>query len=466
MTVTLNPSPATFPMTEMIDCGLWADLKPSARAVLAVIWDFHRRFPDACHPNRTTLSDLSGVSEPTVTRAITELSECGLVERISRPPSCNTYRLNWADISVTKKTTSRRKSPYQPPDPDSSTTLYVDRHGREKASVEKHNYGWNMPDGCYLRSAAETAIHAFLVDWKVPHWSNVPYRKLGISGLHEEATVDFVVGPRLLIEVFGLPRIQTQAIKYNANRRKKEAAIAAAGWKLMALESNVRELTEKHCNTIITRWADSIIEDAQALYHEIRDAGQWRDGEPSTLLLLDLVKDARQRRDVKKEPASPRGLYERDYDSQCVIGSVETIRQYEPRIVLGEHYGRDKEVQGENSPTPTTSASMVNASLANEQEEGSKTCCHDLYIARLKESAGQTPAQASASPLPNGANAVDGTQSGKAAASPQEPKTSKTDREEMSFKDDMRRPDNLWVEDWMDPIDAAEAAEAAGYDED
>jgi hypothetical protein len=242
MMVTRNPSPATFPMTELIDCGLWAALTPAARAVFGVIWEFHRRYPDACHPSRTTLARAAGVSAPTVTRVVKELERTGLLRVIpASGPGANTYRLDWSEIKLPARRPAAAKggTPYARPGGEISVTLTQDAHGRDRVIRDRRGHGHHLPDGCYVRSAAEVTIHSFLVDWLVPHWANVSYRELGVRGMHPDATVDFVVAPNVLIEHFGLPRLQSQAAKYQRNRRLKEQAIARAGWHLIALEPGI-----------------------------------------------------------------------------------------------------------------------------------------------------------------------------------------------------------------------------------
>ena len=276
-TVNLTPSAGTFPVTELIEAGLWAALSPAAWAVFAVLWDFHRQYPKACHPSRATLSEKAGVSEPTVTRAIKELEAVGLVRVLPAPgPGPNTYQIEWHDLSVPEKRQGRTRgaSPYARPAPVHETHLYTDKQGRNKVVRERVIHSHKMPDGCLVRSAHEVTLHAFLVDWKVPHFCNLPYHALGIRGLHHESTVDFVVGPRLLVEHFGLPRIQGQVNRYNQKRRLKEAAIERAGWTLIPVEAG-ELFTADQVKLIFDRWAESSIEDAERLKSQIRTADMW-----------------------------------------------------------------------------------------------------------------------------------------------------------------------------------------------
>ena len=230
-------------------------------------------------------------------------------------------------------------------------------------------------------------------------------------GLHHEATVDFVVGPKLLIEVFGLPRFQSQVTKYNVNRKKKEDAIKAAGWTLIALEPSDRELREEHLNIILDRWAESSDEQAVALYHTIKDAGCWRDGSPSTLRLLELVNDARARYKGDVEPASPRGLYEPDPDDHNPLS--DAMRRCKPRIVLAQHYGRDA------VGTPA-----------------------EKSLQHLGGESVQPTVPAPAQPETPSLNSVTSSNSPAARSS-----TPHVEPDAQSYKEDMKRPDALAYED-------------------
>ena len=113
--VTLNPSSGSFPLTELIQCGLWAGLSAPARVVFSVIWDFHRQYPDTCRPSRATIARLAGVSPATVSRVLPSLEECGLLVVIpASGPGVNTYRVQWRNLVVPTLNTSRSSSsPYK-----------------------------------------------------------------------------------------------------------------------------------------------------------------------------------------------------------------------------------------------------------------------------------------------------------------------------------------------------------------
>jgi hypothetical protein len=76
--ITLHPAPGVFPVTELLETGLWAAIGPLGRQVLPILWDFHRKYPDACHPSRATLSSMAGLSPPSVTKAITNPTQGSL----------------------------------------------------------------------------------------------------------------------------------------------------------------------------------------------------------------------------------------------------------------------------------------------------------------------------------------------------------------------------------------------------
>ena len=354
-TVKLNPSPATFPLTELIEAGLWAALSPAAWAVFAVLWDFHRQFPDTCHPSRATLSAKAGISEPTATRAIKELESVGLVQVLPAPgPGPNTYRIQWHDLSIPEKRRGRTRgaSPYARPASEHDTYLNTDEQGRNKVVRERVIHSHKMPDGCVVRSASEVTLHAFLVDWKIPHFCNVPYHALGIRGLHHESTVDFVVGPRLVVEHFGLPRIQDQVSRYNRKRRLKEDAIKRAGWTLIAVEAG-KLITPDQVNLVFDRWAESTIEDAERLRSQITTARMWHPGYRSRNGLKGHILDAIGRRDGEREP---RTLV---YPTNINGATGESNRN--SCLVLGTQYNETamKEDQTPKVETPSGQSSPV-----------------------------------------------------------------------------------------------------------
>ncbi len=105
-------SPEFFPAHALVTTGLWAALTPPAKAVLLVLWDFHRQYPDACHPNRKTLARLAGISPPSVSNALTVLEDIGIVETIQTPgPRANTYKLKWTDLRAPSKAAAGSGSP-------------------------------------------------------------------------------------------------------------------------------------------------------------------------------------------------------------------------------------------------------------------------------------------------------------------------------------------------------------------
>ena len=335
-TVSIYPSPASFPVSELISSGIWSAMSPAARAVFVVIWDFHRQFPDTCHPNRSTISRLAGVSEPTVTRTLKELIGMGLLHVIPAAGlGPNTYRIDWQDIEIPEKASSKKNNPYKQPSREFTFYMGEDENGNERIVHQKTSHHYKMPDQCVLRSAAEVAIHAWLVAWQIPHWANVPYSTLKIFGLHKEATVDFIVAPKMLIEVFGLPRTQRQVIKYNRNRQKKEELIRKAGWQLMAIEPG-EQFADRHFEPIMNAWANASLEDAKNLSELLKNTPFWRKGMPSCQMMADLYKNAVDRNAGKIPPDFPQGMFK----DTLFNGMPATVRT-EPRLVLGSHLGRN-----------------------------------------------------------------------------------------------------------------------------
>ena len=307
--INLNSSAATFPLTEMIACGLWAALSPGARAVLGVVWDHHRRHPDACHPAQGTLALASGVSKPTVARAIVELEKVGLVKVIpAAGPGPNTYRLNWTDLALPgdkPATVPGKPSPYHRPNAGFAQFLEHAEKGEDdaaddaddkedKPTYQRNHYGHRLPDGCVVHTAREVGVHAWLVAAGIPHWCQVPYSALDIRGLHEKSSVDFVVGPRLVVEVFGLPQTQKQASAYTEKRRRKEKAVEAAGWVLLAVEPD-KHPDGRFVQAILNHWALATVQQARDLHDLLVGAGLWHSNNSSCQRMTECLSDARNR---------------------------------------------------------------------------------------------------------------------------------------------------------------------------
>lgn len=336
-TVAIHASPGTFPLPELIETGAWAALTPGARALLGVLWDEHRKHPDACHPSRERLARLAGLSPPTVTRCLPELQSIGIVSVHSSPPNANTYRVRWDALRLpaaeppAKASSSTR--PYKRPTRDATVTLLEDGSTNYSRHVPRNVH--HMPDGCHVRSASEVAVHAWLTAWKVPHLANVPYAHLGIRGLPASSSADFWIAPRLLVEYFGAPRTQSQAARYNAKRKAKRYACKAAGWTLIELEAGQTTLTEEHCTILLDAWATCTIPEAEALRArwELADVP----GRHFAVFALDAhIQDAREREAGTKPPADPTPLYGTRPGRN---GMPVTVRQT-PRIILCSAAGR------------------------------------------------------------------------------------------------------------------------------
>lgn len=336
--VTINASPGTFPLPELIACGAWAVLSPAAKAVIGVVWDFHRQFPLSCRPARRTIATLAGVSEPTVTRALVPLEEMGLLEVTpSAGPGVNTYRVNWSNLRVLQAATvPDNQSPYGAQKAPLDTVLHAGPDGCF-ATKSRRRFRHHMADGCVLNSMAEVKLHDRLVAWRLPHWANVPYHVLGIQGLHRNATVDFVLGPRLILECWGLPRTQAAAAKYNEKRKKKEKAAAAADWTLIGVEPGQVPSQDDLFEPALEMWAKCRLSVAAGLLKNLRSGdGNWLMSE-SHARFEEMLLDALDRKDGKKPPAEPRGLREVFHPSPS---APPAYRNVEPRIVIDASLGR------------------------------------------------------------------------------------------------------------------------------
>ncbi len=344
-TIDISASPGTFPMPELVKAGIWAALKPTTHAVLGALWDFHRMYPDACRPSRETLAAYSGVSVPTVTRAITELEDAGLVVVIPPAgPGPNTYKMKWTGLTAPAtpvKKTSPAGNTFRRPGSVSDTILVDGRGGRgNRVETVRRGHRHVMPDGCVLFSANEVAVHAWLQEWNIPHFSNVNYSALGIRGLHDQSVVDFVVAPKLLIEVWGMARNQQGAVTYNKKRALKEKAITKAGWTLIGIEPG-KAADEAICTKMLGHWADSTIAAAEATYNTLKNRGVAQPSNYGHALWVASIQDAKDRKAGRKPAASPQGPWRIERVDDPKTGWPEDHRVWQPvRVVLEASAGK------------------------------------------------------------------------------------------------------------------------------
>ena len=309
-------APGIFPMTALIETGVWASLTAPAKAVLGVLWEYHRQYPDACHPARTTIAREAGVSAPTVSRCLNELEVVGLVEVIpTSGPRPNTYILSWRDIRVQTHPRVKGGSPFKPSRQEYDTDLIRGADGKDETRITRRNaQTYRMADGCVVRSAGEMQIHSYLEAWKVPHWSDVRYIDLGIriidpknGNVDTTSTVDFVVGPNVLMEKAGLASTQKGAKKYHEKLKRKLLTAKAAGWKVILVKPNQKPgawLVDK----IVERWSTATLENGELLKRQMEKAGKYGSGHKPSRWLDGHLEDARARRAGRKGPRASRGL--------------------------------------------------------------------------------------------------------------------------------------------------------------
>ena len=347
---SLTPAAGTFPIHELRVEGLWASLSPNAKALLPVIWDFHRMYPDACHPSRQTLASEAGISPPSVSKAIKELERVGILHVVRRPGTLpNTYKLGWSNIKVPIRAKKGRSSHYALPRQERDVDLFHDEQGRDRVTHSKRRHqGHHMADGCVVASAHEAVIHEHLVQWRIPHWCGIRYIDLGIritdpktGNVNARSTVDFLLGPGLLLERIGLPPTQAKAHAYRTKLKRKLAAARDAGWAVIDMEPD-RRPGPWLVQPILDAWATATIEDAERLKRllerPVSGHHKWDDGSLSALLLKRLVGDALDRLEGKAEPKSPAGLVLR---VQPAHGPAVDKTRFQPDLVLMESAGRD-----------------------------------------------------------------------------------------------------------------------------
>jgi hypothetical protein len=81
----IHAAHGVFPLTQMVETGLWKALSANAKAVLGPLWNYHRQYPGACRPSRQTLAAEARVCGPSVTKALKELVAVGIVAVIFDP---------------------------------------------------------------------------------------------------------------------------------------------------------------------------------------------------------------------------------------------------------------------------------------------------------------------------------------------------------------------------------------------
>jgi len=351
----IHAAHGVFPLTQMVEAGLWSALSANAKAVLGPLWNFHRQYPDACRPSRQTLAAAAGVSPPSVTKALKELETIGIVTVILEPgPRTNTYRLQWANLKVPNKNTSKdapSRSPFVMPTNTMTPEVEYNEDGTGKLLWSKTPVkGYKMADGCFVRSAKEQHAHDYLVAWNVPHWTDIRYCDLGIKlrkpngEVDRKSTVDFVVGPRLLIEQQGLPKHQKAAERYRAKLRLKVDAAQAAGWEMILIPPD-RRPDDWLFERISESWAKSTIGDAENLMPKLKRADVWDLKQKNCLRLLAHIKDAEARLTGDKDPRKPTGLYEEKNDEH---GNTVTVRRSKPILCLMESAAK----QPDPAPSP------------------------------------------------------------------------------------------------------------------
>jgi len=341
--IDLNPACGVFPLTQLLKSGLWTAMSVNTKAVFPVLWDYHRRFPDACRPSRLRLATEAGISEPSVTKALKELESIGIVTVIPTPgPRTNTYRLKWQNLQVPEAKPSKQaeKSPYKlPSNPKLPEAVKYNEDGTGKLVWRRGNaQGYKLADGCWVRSAKEVLIHDYLRAWRVPHWCDVAYFDLGIplrkknGELDRQSSVDFVVGPNVLIEQAGLSKTQVEATLYCAKLDAKVEAAEKAGWTMIVIQPD--KLPDDWLyDEIAESWARSTIEQAEKLMRRLDKAGWLNPNKKKNRRLLAHIKDAKMRLSGQKQPRKKSGLHEQKLDGQ---GFPVSVPLNPPKLCLME----------------------------------------------------------------------------------------------------------------------------------
>ncbi len=341
--ISIPHSPLSFPMAELVENGVWAQIPNAAKAILAVIWNYHRKHELSCHPSRSTISAESGVHESTVSRALDDLEAMGLVQVVPQPgPRPNHYKVCWQDIRIRRVAAHVRNSPFPLPRKRFDVDLEQDEDGVPVTKYTRRDAGYHrMADGCIVRSAVETVIHDHLVAWRVPHWTDVTYSAMGIvmrntktGDLDRATTVDFIVGPNYLIERMGLPATQKEAVAYGKKLQAKTAAALAAGWKGFGVKYDERP-GDWMLGKILPVWANATVDDAKRLRDKMKSAGKFSAGHEPSRWLDEMIADAEVRLSGKKPQRKARGLTVMEDDEH----GFRVERRTTPDLVLMESAG-------------------------------------------------------------------------------------------------------------------------------
>jgi len=341
--ISIPHSPLSFPMAELVDNGVWAQIPNAAKAILAVIWNYHRKHELSCHPSRSTISAESGVHESTVSRALDDLEAMGLVQVVPQPgPRPNHYKVCWSDIRIKRVVAHVRSSPYPLPRKRFEVALEQDEDGVAVAKYTRRDAGYHrMADGCIVRSAVETVIHDHLVAWRVPHWTDVTYSAMGIAmrntktgDFDHATTVDFIVGPNYFIERMGLPATQKEAEAYGKKLQLKTTAALAAGWKGFGVKYDERP-GDWMLGKILPVWANATVDDAKRLREKMKAAKKFTAGHEPSRWLDEMIADAEARLAGMKPPRKARGLWVMEDDEH----GFRAERRTTPEPVLMESAG-------------------------------------------------------------------------------------------------------------------------------
>lgn len=283
-TVSLSPSPHSFPIQELMEAGVWSAIGLPTRSLLPVLWSFHQRFPDACHPSRETLARLSGLSRPSVTKAVRELEEVGLVTVARDGLKPNTYRFHWEQIEIRPKGFKPRPpSPFKSSMKEVVDHSYYDEDGNYREQKFFKRQRNQLADGCCLASRREMLFHDLLQEYGIPHAAGVLYDDLNITmanprdpSLRDRKTsVDFVVGPHTLVEIVGAVRTQRGAANYRKKIKRKQVATEQSrdGWKLILIEPDQDfddAFRTDFVDLVVKDWATSSYQRALAVTNTLR----------------------------------------------------------------------------------------------------------------------------------------------------------------------------------------------------
>jgi hypothetical protein len=246
----------TYPLHDLVHSGLARVLGPTAIAIHQCLWVFDQQHEE-CRPSVETVAHLTGMNRHTVSKALDKLVGVGLVTIAKRGLS-NIYTLQWQGLRFAPLPPKPARAGGLGPYRAVAEKELVDWKGGEDGTSPKAVYGrrthtYPSIDGHRLGSLREVMVCNQLTAYRIPHWTGVSYREL-LPSWKGKHTVDFLLAPGVVLEVWCVSHKG-----YLKEKRRKEAALAAAGITLIGISeqdlTNIRGVITRDGTTDMVREA-------------------------------------------------------------------------------------------------------------------------------------------------------------------------------------------------------------------